>query len=172
MVRIALQYQTSIYLPFCLWCHTGIKACIHQWRIEDILCNSMVQTLNVFEMGLGTGLNAFLTAIEAETQKTKIYYTAVEQFPITDEEAKLLNYPDVLGHAYLFQNIHDSKRNEPIRMNEQFTLYKIDMDLLSFSSSQHFNLVYYDAFAPGAQPELWTRKIFEKLFLCSNQAAF
>jgi tRNA U34 5-methylaminomethyl-2-thiouridine-forming methyltransferase MnmC len=132
--------------------------------LNYILNNSAIQSLRIFEMGTGTGLNAFLTAIEAEKQKLRIHYTTVEQFPIKSEVVKLLNYPDILGHPDLFQTIHDSKWNEPVRINEYFTLNKIDIDFLSFSSSQHFNLVYYDAFAPGTQPELWTEEIFEKLF--------
>ncbi|MBO9681929.1 MAG: tRNA (5-methylaminomethyl-2-thiouridine)(34)-methyltransferase MnmD [Flavisolibacter sp.] len=119
---------------------------------------------NIFEMGFGTGLNAFLTAIEAENQKIKIQYTAVEQFPITPAEAASLNYPDVLGHADLFHTIHECKWNEAVSVNEYFTLKKVETSLLNFSSSQHFNLVYYDAFAPGAQPDLWTKDIFEKIF--------
>ena len=120
--------------------------------------------VRVFEMGFGTGLNAFLTAIEAINLKREIHYTAIEQFPITAEEAGLLNYADVLGHAELFHAIHDTKWNEPVRINEYFTLNKIQTNLLNFSTSQYFNLIYYDAFAPNAQPELWTKEIFEKLF--------
>jgi len=115
-------------------------------------------------MGLGTGLNAFLTAIEAEEKRIRIQYTAVEKFPIHPAEVKLLNYPEVLGHADLFQKIHDSKWNEPIRINEYFTLEKLETDLLNFSSSQCFNLIYYDAFAPNAQPELWAKEVFKKVF--------
>ena len=132
--------------------------------LKYLLGNSVPNPFNIFEMGFGTGLNAFLTAIEAKNQKIKIQYTAVERFPITPAEAVSLNYPDVLDHAGLFHTIHESKWNEAITINEYFTLKKVEANLLNFSSSQDFNLVYYDAFAPGAQPELWTKDIFEKLF--------
>jgi tRNA U34 5-methylaminomethyl-2-thiouridine-forming methyltransferase MnmC len=49
-------------------------------------------------------------------------------------------------------------------INEYFTLEKKSTDLLNFCPSQPFNLVYYDAFAPKAQPELWTKEVFKKLF--------
>jgi hypothetical protein len=62
-------------------------------------------------MGLGTGLNAFLTAIEAQKQERKIRYIAVERFPINPPEVKSFNYPDLLGHADLFQKIHGSQWN-------------------------------------------------------------
>jgi tRNA U34 5-methylaminomethyl-2-thiouridine-forming methyltransferase MnmC len=132
--------------------------------LKYLIANTSSSPFNIFEMGFGTGLNAFLTAIEAKNQKVKIHYTAVEQFPITPEEAASLNYPDVLDHADLFHTIHECKWNEAVSINEYFTLKKVEANLLNFSSSQYFNLVYYDAFAPGAQPELWTKGIFEKIF--------
>lgn len=132
--------------------------------LSYVISNQVSPVFKIFEMGLGTGLNAFLTAIEAEKNGTKIQYTAVEQFPITVTEAMLLNYPSALGNNILFQTIHDSKWDEPVVIHEYFTLKKINTDLLNFSSSQNFNLVYYDAFAPNAQPELWTKEVFEKLF--------
>jgi tRNA U34 5-methylaminomethyl-2-thiouridine-forming methyltransferase MnmC len=122
------------------------------------------ESLNILEMGLGTGLNAFLTGIEAIRLKRKIFYTTVERFPLTPAEAILLNYPDILGHADLFNTIHFSKWNEPVIINEHFILEKMNTDLLNFLPSQHFNLVYYDAFSPNAQPELWSKEVFEKLF--------
>lgn len=122
------------------------------------------EVLSVFEMGFGTGLNAFLTAIEAEKLQTKVRYTAVETFPLTLEETAVLNYPEILGHAALFQRMHDCEWNKAIRLTDYFTLEKQQTSLLNFSTSQPFNLVYYDAFAPLAQPELWTKEVFQKLF--------
>jgi tRNA U34 5-methylaminomethyl-2-thiouridine-forming methyltransferase MnmC len=132
--------------------------------LKYLIANTSSSPLTIFEMGFGTGLNAFLTVIEAKNQKIKIQYIAVEQFPITPEEAASLNYPDVLDHADLFHTIHECRWNEAVSVNEYFTLKKVETNLLNFTSSQHFNLVYYDAFAPGAQPELWTKGIFEKIF--------
>jgi tRNA U34 5-methylaminomethyl-2-thiouridine-forming methyltransferase MnmC len=132
--------------------------------LNYVLSNSTFQSLRIFEMGLGTGLNVLLTAIEAERNKISIQYTTVEQFPLRPEEVHLLNYAQVLGNVEFFHKIHDSKWNEPVRINEHFTLEKLETDLLNFSSSPHFDLIYYDAFAPNAQPELWTKEIFEKLF--------
>jgi tRNA U34 5-methylaminomethyl-2-thiouridine-forming methyltransferase MnmC len=35
---------------------------------------------------------------------------------------------------------------------------------LNFETADTFKLIYFDAFAPNAQPELWTKEIFEKMF--------
>lgn len=69
----------------------------------------------VFEMGFGTGLNAFLTAIEAEKTGTNIHYTAVETLPLPPEEATGLNYSEMLGHADLFQRLHQCEWNKAVR---------------------------------------------------------
>jgi tRNA U34 5-methylaminomethyl-2-thiouridine-forming methyltransferase MnmC len=118
----------------------------------------------IFEMGLGTGLNALLTAIEAEKQKKTIYYTVVEQLPLSLEEIKALNYCEHLQHEKLFLKIHESKWEEDVTISEYFILRKEKANLVNYSPTNKFNLIYYDAFAPNAQPELWTKQIFEKLF--------
>ena len=122
------------------------------------------QEMHIFEMGFGTGLNAFLAALEAETHNIKIQYTSVEQFPISIEEAKKLNYADSLGRHQLFEVLHSCKWNEDVSLTSHFTLRKEQTNLLEYKPSQKFHLIYYDAFAPAAQPELWTEAVFKKLF--------
>jgi tRNA U34 5-methylaminomethyl-2-thiouridine-forming methyltransferase MnmC len=119
--------------------------------------------LRIFEMGFGTGLNAFLTAIWANEGQAKVHYTAVETSPLFLEEAATLNYADSLGHHDLFQQLHRSNWNDETRLNEFFILEKRRTSLLDFATNKQFHLVYFDAFAPSAQPELWTKEIFEKL---------
>jgi tRNA U34 5-methylaminomethyl-2-thiouridine-forming methyltransferase MnmC len=132
--------------------------------LNYLLNNSNCQPVWIFEMGLGSGLNAFLTAIEAEKQKTKIHYTGVEQFPLSSEEASSLNYAKFLQHKDLFQKMHQSEWNKDVMLSANFILRKENVDLINYSGDNHFDLIYYDAFAPNAQPELWTKEIFQKLF--------
>jgi tRNA U34 5-methylaminomethyl-2-thiouridine-forming methyltransferase MnmC len=133
--------------------------------LNEILSRLTSQTLYILEMGLGTGLNAFLTAIEAEKQTTDIQYTVVEQYPLPLEETKALNYTEQLGHKELFSKIHESNWEEDVAISRYFTLQKEKADINNYSSGKQFHLIYYDAFAPDVQPELWTRTIFENLFL-------
>src|SRR5205823_7692831 len=107
------------------------------------------QPLHIFEMGFGTGLNAFLTAAEAEKQKRSIHYTAVENSPLTKEETDALNYPDILGNRSLFEQIHSCKWNEKTTISKWFTLTKTKTELSDWSGGQDFNLIYYDAFPPN-----------------------
>lgn len=122
------------------------------------------QTLRIFEMGFGTGLNAFLTAIKSTNEGINLHYTAVETSPLFLEEIALLNYPDTLGHKELFQQLHEANWNDAIQINESFTLDKRQAILSEFVTDQKFDLIYFDAFAPSAQPELWTKEIFQMLF--------
>ncbi len=128
------------------------------------LQEASLKTIFVFEMGFGTGLNALLTALEAQKVGTPVYYTAIELYPLTESEFSQLNYKNIGNEAdALFQKIHDCKWNEDVRISEYFTLKKVNTNLLNFSTGQLYDLIYYDAFAPSAQPELWSQVVFEKL---------
>lgn len=152
--------------------HGAIQESMHVFieaGLRYVINQSPIQPISIFEMGFGTGLNAFLTAIEASNKKTKVYYVGVEQYPLTKEEISALNYTEALNHAELFQNIHQSKWNENIKLNEFFILRKINEDIINYSTkvlseAERFTVIYYDAFASTAQPELWTEEVFKKLY--------
>jgi tRNA U34 5-methylaminomethyl-2-thiouridine-forming methyltransferase MnmC len=147
--------------------HGAIQESMHVFITEGlryIIDQSTKQPIRVFEMGFGTALNTFLTAIEAEKNNIQVIYTTVEQFPLSVDEANSLNYVDVLHHQKLFQQLHEAPWNEEVIINKHFTIHKIHNSLINLSTDQLFNIIYYDAFAPSAQPELWTKEIFEKLF--------
>jgi tRNA U34 5-methylaminomethyl-2-thiouridine-forming methyltransferase MnmC len=146
--------------------HGAIQESLHVFidaGFRHIINQSTNQPIKVFEMGFGTGLNAFLTVIEAEEKRIKVYYETVEKFPLGKKEVDSLNYETVVKHEKLFQQIHECKWNEEVRLNEYFTLKKVQEDLINYSTNQPFNIIYYDAFAPAAQPELWTEDVFKKL---------
>ncbi|MGZ3844788.1 MAG: tRNA (5-methylaminomethyl-2-thiouridine)(34)-methyltransferase MnmD [Flavisolibacter sp.] len=132
--------------------------------LRYLLGEQSFQQLRILEMGFGTGLNAFLTAIEAENLNQKIHYTTVEQFPLEVNMVASLNHPAHLSNRQVFDRIHECKWGEDVWLSEHFTLQKENVSLQDFATSEPFHLIYYDAFAPAAQPELWTREIFEKLF--------
>jgi tRNA U34 5-methylaminomethyl-2-thiouridine-forming methyltransferase MnmC len=125
------------------------------------------ETLYIFEMGLGTGLNALLTLIEAEAHQQKIHYQSVEAFPLEAAMVAQLNYCDQLHRPELrpfFEQLHTATWDHPIALNSWFTIQKSHTALFNFSTAQPVNLIYYDAFAPSAQPELWTVDAFTHLF--------
>ncbi len=123
--------------------------------------------INILEVGFGTGLNALLTARQIQDSKIKVHYTSLEAFPISIEIADQLSYyNDVLfPHSkQLFMSLHESGWNEPVSILANFTLEKRKMTLQesSFRPSD-FDLVFFDAFAPNKQPEMWEVGILEKV---------
>lgn len=125
------------------------------------------QPLHLLEIGLGTGLNVLLSVIESTQQQQPIHYTALEPFPLTTAEAGTLNYTTQLvapGIEEYFTRIHSVEWNKNSSITPLFTMYKTRQSLLNFASNQSFHLVYFDAFAPAIQPELWTAEIFQRLY--------
>lgn len=116
----------------------------------------------VFEMGFGTGLNALLTWLEAEKNSIPVHYVSIEAFPIAPEQALQLNYDGLLSSTQL-AHLHHALWEKAVELSPYFTIEKHLTTLQDFEPSHSFDAIYYDAFAPTAQPELWTEDIFQKL---------
>ena len=146
----AIQESMHVFIE------AGLKPLLHQQ-----------ETISIFEMGFGTGLNALLTLLEAAKHQQKINYQAVEAFPLEKEIVADLNYCGQLNQPELkplFEQLHSSPWDQSVNLTSSFTLQKNDTTLFNLSTTQLFNLIYYDAFAPNAQPELWTVHAFTQLF--------
>ena len=118
----------------------------------------------ILEMGFGTGLNALLTAIYSDQMDLRITYHSIEAFPLTTDEISSLNYGNLLQQESIFSLLHTANWNIATTIHPNFEFYKHLCKLDAFVTEEKFNLVYYDAFAPTAQPELWTVEVFEKLY--------
>jgi tRNA U34 5-methylaminomethyl-2-thiouridine-forming methyltransferase MnmC len=142
--------------------------------LYHLLNNMQEPDLYIFEMGFGTGLNALLTLIEANDRKRKIHYSTIELFPVAPVEATTLNYCDQLNRkdlSWAFEELHQCEWEKDVSITPFFTMHKQKFSLLEIKTSDLFhnrsfgqNLIYFDAFAPAAQPELWTKEIFEVLY--------
>jgi tRNA U34 5-methylaminomethyl-2-thiouridine-forming methyltransferase MnmC len=121
----------------------------------------------VFEVGFGTGLNCILTVLQAEQHKKPTKYIAIEKFPLEKSITDQLNYGrQISEHAQnIFEKIHDCSWNQEVRISEYFVLHKINGDLLNFSFNEIENctVIYFDAFGPDKQPEMWSPLIFSKI---------
>lgn len=126
--------------------------------------------LHILEMGFGTGLNAYLTLLVGDEKKLHISYEAIEAYPLTLEEANQLNYPQCLGvspaNEGLFYKMHELSWGESHQLTTGFSLTKHLIKLENFKPgvADYFHLVYFDAFSPSAQPELWEPPIWKKLY--------
>ena len=123
--------------------------------------------LRLLEAGFGTGLNALLTLLEAPGRGLNVHYTGLEAFPLGPEEWQALEYGELLGgasHNALFEGLHQAPWGRPEPITESFTLRKVRRDILKFSESSAYHLIYFDAFGARVQPELWTEGVFTRMY--------
>ncbi|MEM7297001.1 MAG: tRNA (5-methylaminomethyl-2-thiouridine)(34)-methyltransferase MnmD [Bacteroidota bacterium] len=132
--------------------------------LEYFLSQNLVEEVRILEVGLGTGLNAFLTAQFAEKNNQKIQFTSLEPFPITKEIYERLNFSDSAEEKKLLSDIHDSDWEKDIELTQYFRLHKTVTQLEHFSISTLYHLVYFDAFAPSKQPEVWSLDNLKKCY--------
>lgn len=127
--------------------------------------------ISILEVGLGTGLNAFLTYLYARQHQLHITYDAIEAFPLSIELIQKLNYPEVLKAAEsrnTFEVMHKADDQQSIEINADFVFKKYIQTLQQFRSDRKYDLIYFDAFAPEKQPELWEEAIFQKMYDALN----
>lgn len=118
--------------------------------------------LSVFEMGFGTGLNALLTLQTAGDIKVFVKYHTIELHPVPLEIAKQLDLPSATRQTGI--RMHEAEWNKPVLITPDFELLKINTSFLNWTPGSLYHLVYFDAFSPECQPELWTQEVFYKLF--------
>ena len=130
--------------------------------------HSISQNINILEVGMGTGLNVFLTFLQTENISKRINYVAIELYPIDNIIVKKLNYCKQLNKTekeIIFNNIHNEKWNFPYYLADNFILNKINADFKEIALSENsFDLIYYDAFSPETEAELWADEIFDKIY--------
>lgn len=119
----------------------------------------------ILEIGFGTGLNALLTAVESLTGQREVRYTSIEKYPLDKTIINSLNYDKFVRAqgSGLFQNIHTCPWNETVKICPNFNLLKIKADFTEEKLKGIFNLIYFDAFGPDKQPEMWTIEMFASI---------
>jgi tRNA U34 5-methylaminomethyl-2-thiouridine-forming methyltransferase MnmC len=119
--------------------------------------------LSVLEMGFGSGLNAWLTLLEAEKLRRKTLYTALERFPLGRSQWEALNQNRQGSEAGYFKAIHEVAWNQQISVTDFFFIRKLQVDIMLWKPDDFFDVVYYDAFSPEVQPELWSADVLSKV---------
>jgi len=136
---------------------------------------AMLERISIFEVGFGTGLNALLTQVDAETMHKHVLYTAIETFPLEEEIWSGLNYPRMLcssDYSTAYNRLHLAGWGRPEELSNFFHIHKIHTKLEDYSPEPgQFDLVYFDTFSPASQPELWTTEIFIKIYRAMKPGA-
>ena len=128
--------------------------------------------LNILEVGMGTGLNVLLTYLYLP-ETLKLNYHALELYPVDAGIIEQINYPEVLQNyaqfdpertKEIFQKIHQWQDGKPFPLDDHFNLTVWQKSIIDWMPREQLQLVYYDAFAPSHQPEMWSTEIFSKIY--------
>lgn len=132
--------------------------------IKNGLLSENKKEFTILEVGFGTGLNALLTSHHSKLKKISISYNAIELYPILKTDYSKLNFTKLIGidNSELL-DIHDSKWEQEHKIHEYFKLLKNRIDLEEYSTSSKFDIIFFDAFSPEKQPNLWSENIFKKM---------
>ncbi len=168
-IQLTADGSQTLYVPEIDEHYHSVNGAIQESQhvyIETGLLHCNKKELNILEFGFGTGLNAFLTAIESEKRGLKINYTSIEKYPLPASITNQLNYTSKFPEKdhFLFKNIHDCDWEIPARITDYFSIQKIKSDFSAFNPSLQYDLIYYDAFAPDKQPEVWSQEIFNTIY--------
>ncbi len=175
-LKVTEDGSHTLFVPEIDECYHSTHGAIQESRhifIEAGLKHCANPEISVLEVGFGTGLNAFLTLLEAEKSGRQIHYISLEKYPVEVEKALQLNYPGKLApdKRPLFEQMHTAKWNIEIQLTPFFTFRKIVADFTEFVFEDQFDVIYFDAFSPEKQPEMWSKELFSTIYVHCNPGA-
>lgn len=164
----------TLYVPHLDEHYHSVKGALTESRhifVDMGLRHSDVTEPRILEIGLGTGLNCFLTFLAAEETDKKIHYTGIERYPLNEETLRKLDYPTIInqGHETDYYAIHQAPWGRDVELSPRFTLHKIEGDFTSYPFDGKYDIIYFDAFAPEKQPEMWEQSLFDMLYNVLNE---
>ena len=171
-VRITADGSTTLYRKDINETYHSIHGALQEARhvfIEHGLATlPKLNKVNILEVGFGTGLNALLTALYAQNKGLRIEYHGLEAFPLEDAIWQQVNYDSLIQEAnvsQIFSQLHTAAWNELTYLNNDFGLLKIHNTLQNYHAQEmDFHLIFFDAFGPRAQEEMWDVTLFKKLY--------
>lgn len=119
--------------------------------------------ISILEIGYGTGLNAILTYNESVKSKQEIFYHGIDTFPIIKNVFKELQYSEKYNIDENIEEFFYKYWNKKIRINEEFEIFKEQIDFNLFQPVEKYDLIYFDAFSPESHPDMWTYQNLEKI---------
>lgn len=164
----------TLYVPELDEHYHSVKGALTESQhifIEMGLKHSPTPEPHILEIGLGTGLNAFLTLLAAEEMQRKVHYTGIERYPLAEETLRQLDYPGIIGkkHEEDYYAIHQAPWEKETNLSPWFTLHKIEGDFTRHTFQKGYDIIYFDAFAPEKQPEMWEQSLFNTLYNVLNE---
>jgi tRNA U34 5-methylaminomethyl-2-thiouridine-forming methyltransferase MnmC len=164
----------TLYVPELDEHYHSVKGALTESQhifIDMGLKHSTATAPHILEIGFGTGLNCVLTLLEAKESQRHIHYTGIERYPLNEEIIRKLNYPSIIGKECEedYFAIHQAPWEEDVCLSPWFTLHKMEGDFTHYSFEQKYDIIYFDAFAPEKQPEMWEQSLFDNLYQVLNE---
>lgn len=152
--------------------HGAIQESMHIF-INQGLKDHPFKNIRILETGFGTGLNAFLSCQFAKDHKLHIFYHSVEKYPLYKTEYNALNYHELIpgSKASSLREMHEAPWEKDIELSAHFILHKELSDFRTMKPAGTFDLIFFDAFAPEKQPDLWSQEVFTKIYQLCNPGA-
>ena len=165
-----LDGSTTIHLKEWNECYHSKHGAIQEAKhvfIKNGLSLFEDKPVNILEIGFGTGLNAFITFLEANPKIQIINYTGIEAYPVNTDEVMAMNYVselDAKQFDFIFQRMHECEWDQKAEISSNFSLTKRKQFFDEINDFEVFDLIYFDAFGYRVQPELWSTEIFQKMY--------
>ncbi len=176
-IRITRDGSPTLYLPeldeYYHSMHGAVQEAKHVFIENGLLTRNEKAELKILEVGFGSGLNALLTCIKGQENPSRsISYIGIESNPLNHEEQKMMDFSEQIKHPNLqefVEKIHTAEWNVLTNITSNFSLLKIEAEIQKFTTEPNaFDIIYYDAFGPRAQGEMWDKPIFEPLYRLLN----
>lgn len=172
-LRITGDGSHTLYVPELDEPYHSIHGALRESRhvfIKQGLGLVKKTSIRILEIGFGTGLNALLTLSETGRSGIRAYYHAVEKYPLQDEEYRQINYEQFIEGIPpgSLAGLHTAPWGKQVPVSDHFILFKEHSDFREMDPDGSFDLVYFDAFAPGKQPYLWSEEIFCRIYRLMN----
>ena len=150
--------------------HGAVQEALHVFirtGLEHYLEKYSPEKLSILEIGFGTGLNTLLTFFEAEKRNINISYTGIEAYPVSAEELEALDYAAMIPEkkaSAVFKKLHETPWEKRSEIYPFFDLQKEKKFFSEITATSEYDLIYFDAFGPRVQPELWSEEVFENMY--------
>lgn len=150
--------------------HGAIQEAMHVYiraGLDHFVAKNKPKSIAVLEAGFGTGLNALLACLWSEKSKINIEYIGLEAYPIKENEREALDYHKVINGENvksIYKQLHKAEWGKHVEISKTFSLQKQNLFFSDLELENHADVVFYDAFGPRVQPELWEKPIFQGFY--------
>jgi len=136
--------------------------------LEYFLEKNPGQSPSILEVGFGSGLNFLVVADYCESRKIPLTYTGIEPYPLPKELFSESHYNKWIHHQKIWNRLLENLP-EPfidhslMPIGDFVRLEIVKKKIQDFYTQRKFDIIFYDAFAPGTQSEMWENEVIKKV---------